>query len=239
MTKDELKEFAASEDGSAIMAEFLQEAGYRSTESVQGLENKKNELLGKLKKASDKNKAIDQLFQEYDIVDAEDLSSKLATLAGAKEKESDLEKLQRRLEIIEKTASEADKKAAEERARRVSSEKRAGIVSALKNAHVDDVSFDMLIPYFDGLVTAEEDEAGKVSLFVDSDTGQSPLNSFVDEWSKTDKAKQFIKAPSNSGGGSGGPGTGGSGKQRTLEDISKIADRDERLKALKELGVSM
>jgi hypothetical protein len=236
MTLDELKEFAASDDGKSIMASYLEESGYKSKDDIQGLVNKNGELLGKLKKANEANNSTLEVFNKYDIVDSEDLAGKLATLASAQSNESELEKVARRLEIIEKTAKEAESRAASEKALRAESEKKAQIVTALKNAHVDDASFDYLMPYFGGIAKIEEAD-GKINLVVDSDDGSSPFNSFVDEWSKTDKAKQFIKAPSNSGGGSGGPGAGSSGTTKTLEDIAQIADRDERLKAMAELGI--
>ena len=90
------------------------------------------------------------------------------------------------------------------------------------------------MPYFDRLVKVE-DEDGKINLVVDSDDGPSPFNSFVDEWSKTDKAKQFIKAPNNSGGGASGPG-GVNSSNMTLEQIAAMPNREDRLKAMSELG---
>ena len=231
----ELQEFMGTDDGKSAVSKWLEETGYRSKDDITGLENKKNELLGKLKRANDDKAGLLDVFKKYDIVDSEDLAGKLATLASARSNESDLEKMVRRLEIIEKTA-EVDKKAAEtEKALRVNSEKKGGILSALKNAHVDDASFDFLVPYFDNIVKAQEAD-GKVNLVVESDDGSSPLNSFIDEWSKTDKAKQFIKAPSNSGGGSGGPGGGSSGTAKTLEDIAAMPNREDRLKAMESLG---
>lgn len=234
MTIEELKEFAGTEDGAAIVADFMKDAGYLSKDDISGLENKKNELLGKLKKAQGEKEATLKLFEKYDIVDTEDLGSKLATLANAQSNESDVEKLQRRLEIIEKSAKAAEDRANAEKVLRTASEKKAQIVSALKEAHVNDESFDVLLPYFDRLVKTEEAD-GKINLIVDSDDGPSPFNSFVDEWTKSDKAKQFIKAPSNSGGGAGGPG-GSSSANMTMEQIATMPNREDRLKAMAELG---
>ena len=192
--------------------------------------------MGKLKKATESNRSVLDLFQKYDIIDTEDLESKLTTLASAKSTETDLEKLQRRLEIIEKTAKEAEERANMEKSKRANSEKKAQIQSALKKVHVDDVSFEILLPYFDRMVKTEEDDAGRINLIVESDDGSSPFSSFIDEWSKTEKAKQFIKAPANRGGGAGGPGGVSSGLNMTEEQIAKLPTRAERLKAMDELG---
>ena len=238
MTLDELKEFSETDDGKAVMSSFMEETGYRSKDDVQGLENKKNELLGKLKKSTDSNRSVLELFKKYDIIDNEDLEGKLTTLASAKSNETDVQKMQRRLEIIEKAAKESDERANMEKSKRATSEKKAQIQSALKEIHVDDVSFDILLPYFDRMVKTEEDENGKINLIVESGEGSSPFSSFVDEWSKTDKAKQFIKAPSNRGGGSGGPGNASGGQSMTLEQISQMPNRNDRLAAMAELGAN-
>jgi len=89
MTIDELKEFAGTEDGAKVVAEYMTESGYRSKDDITGLENKKNELLGKLKKAQGDKEATLKLFEKYDIVDTDDLDGKLATLAKAQSNESD------------------------------------------------------------------------------------------------------------------------------------------------------
>jgi hypothetical protein len=93
------------------------------------------------------------------------------------------------------------------------------------------------MPYFDRLVKVE-DEDGEINLVVESDDGQSPFKSFVEDWSKTEKAKAFIKAPANRGGGAGGPGGNGGGKL-TLDDIEKMPDREARLKAMADLGAEI
>jgi len=77
---------------------------------------------------------------------------------------------------------------------------------------------------------------GKINLIVESDDGPSPFSTFVDVWSKTDKAKQFIKAPANSGGGAGGPGGSSNQGNMTLEQIAKLPSRAERNKAMDQLA---
>ena len=231
----ELDEFMENEEGKTIVSGWLKEAGYRSADDIAGLEHKKDELLGKVAKSQKDKAALNELYTKHGIVDADDLDLKLAMLEGAEAKGTEMEKLQRRLEIIEK-AAETDKKLAEtERALRVSSEKKAQILSELKKAHVNDESFDYLMPYFNGLVKAE-DEDGKINLFVDTGDGPSPLNTFIETWSKTDNAKQFIKAPGNSGAGSTGAGGSGTAAETDLAKIEKLPPA-ERMKAYKELGI--
>jgi len=229
----ELKEFIESEDGKAAVDGWLTESGYKSADDISGLENKKNELLGKLKKANEFKSSVDSLFKQHNIVDSDDLAGKLATLADAQTNESDHEKTVRRLEILEKTYAEAEKRAESEKTLRVESEKKAQILSALKNAHVDDGSIDIVTPYFTRMVKNEE-VGGKINLIVDTDDGPSPIDAFVEAWSKTDKAKPFIKAPSNTGGGATTPG-GSSPAQLTQEQIAAIPDRKVRLEKMAEL----
>jgi hypothetical protein len=238
MTEAEFQEFAESEEGKALINGYVSKAGYKSAEEIAGLERKKDELLGKVSKSQKDKAALTELFDKYGIVDTEDLGGKLATLAGSESKLSDFDKLQREIEIIKKSAKEAQDKADREKALRASSEKKAQIVQALKGAHVNDDSIDVLLSYFSEKAKVEEDGTGKINLIVDSDDGSSPFSSFVEEWSKTEQAKQFIKAPGNSGAGSGGPGRGGSYSGMTLEQIAEMPDRNERLKAMAELGNS-
>jgi len=228
----ELNEFMESDNGKTVINEWLKESGFRSAEDVTGLENKKDELLGKVAKSQKDKAALGELYKKHGIIDADDLDLKLAMLEGAEAKGSEMEKLQRRLEIIEKTAKDSDARATREKALRADSEKRAQIISALKGAHVNDDSIDVLLPYFSGQVKVEEDDNGKISLIADTGDGLSPLKEYIDTWSKSEKAKSFIKAPSNSGAGSGGPGDGKPGAVKTMEQISKLTNRAERIAAM-------
>jgi hypothetical protein len=229
----ELGEFVDSEDA-AVVTEYLASKGYKTAEDIAGLERKKDELLEKVSKGQANKKATTELFDKYKIVDLDDLSVKLATLAGAQEKESDLENMARRLKLIEQTAEEDKERAGQEKALRVNSEKKSQILSALKGVHVDDVSLDLLSPYFANKVNIEE-ENGKINLVVTTDDGSSPLKSFIEDWSKTDEAKRYIKAPANFGGGSNGSG-GGGGVVMTQEQIAALPNRNDRLKAMAELA---
>lgn len=235
-TLAELKEFANSDEGKAVIASFVDESGYKTADDIAGLERKKNELLEKVAKANGDKKTITELYDKYGIIDSDDLAAKLATLADAGAKGSELEKLQRRFDAIERAAKQAEERAASEKALRAESEKRSQILSGLKEAHVNDESIDVLIPYFERLVKAEEGDGGKISLVVDTDAGPSPFKSYVQDWSKTDKAKTFIKAPANKGGGSGGPG--GDGMVMTEEQIAAMPNRKDRLEAMAKLAAT-
>lgn len=227
---NELKEFLGTDEGKAAFTE----AGYRDSESIAGLENKKNELLGKVKRnQEDKQKIID-VYKKYDIIDEKDLAEKLGTISKSKANETELEKAMRRIEIIEKTANEANERASLEKSRRATSEKKAQIITALKEAHVNDVSLEVLESFFSGITEVEEDESGKISVIVQSDDGQSPLKSYIKDWSKTEQAKSFIRAPGNSGGGASGSSTG-SEQSDNLEEIAKLPE-EQRIKRLTELG---
>ena len=232
----ELDEFMENEEGKSIVSGWLKEAGYRSAEDIAGLEHKKDELLGKVAKSQKDKAALNELYTKHGIVDADDLSLKLAMLEGAEAKGTEMEKLQRRLEIIEKTAKDADARASREKALRADSEKRAQIISALKGAHVNDDSIDILMPYFSGQVKIDEDDNGNINLTVETVDGPSPLKAYVDTWSKTDKAKIYINAPGNSGAGSTGAGGSGTAAETDLAKIEKLPQA-ERMKAYKELGI--
>ena len=234
----ELAEFMESDEGKEAVSGWLKESGFRSAEDVTGLEHKKDELLGKGAKSQADKKALNELYKKYGVIDADDLDLKLAMLEGAEAKGTEMEKLQRRLEIIEKTAKDSDARAEKEKALRADSEKRAQIISALKGADVNGDSIDVLLPYFSGQIKVDEDENGKINLIVDTDDGPSPLNTFVEAWSKTDKAKIYINAPGNSGAGSSGAGSGATGQQKTYEQINDIPDRQERLKEMAKLAAN-
>jgi len=232
----ELNEFIGSDEGKTAVSDWLKEAGYRSAEDIAGLERKKDELLGKVSKSQKDKAALTEVFDKYGIVDIEDLGGKLTTLAGSESKLSDFDKLQRKIEVIEKTAKDAEDRATRAQALRANSEKKAQIVQALKGAHVNDDSIDVLLPFFTGKVKVEEDDTGKINLVVDSDSGSSPFSSYVEEWIKSDQAKSFIKAPGNSGAGASSPGSGGKSGNMTIDEINNLPSRTERLKAMAELA---
>ena len=234
MTKDEFKEFADSDEGK----DFLAESGFKSAEDIAGLSRKNEELLGKVAKSQKAKAQLTEVYDKFGIIDAEDLKAKLATLEKSEETASDHDKLQRRLEIVEKAAKDADERAKVEKALRADSEKRAQITSGMKGVHVNDASFDVLMPYFSQRAKVTESDNGTINLVVESDDGSSPFNSYIEEWSKTDNAKQFIRAPGNSGAGASGPGSGSNSGNMTMEEIARIPNRQERLKAMDKLEES-
>ncbi len=234
----ELEEFIGSEDGKSAVSEWLKEAGYKSADDIAGLERKKNELLIKEAKSQKAKATLTAVYEKYGIVDIDDLGEKLATLEGTKEKISDFDKLQRKIEQIEKAAKDAGDRADREKALRANSEKSAQITSAMKSVHINDMSFDVLMPYFNNMVKIEESDNGKINLIVESDDGSSPFSEFIETWSKTDKAKTFITAPSHSGGGANGPGSGATGTQKTMEEIAAMPNQQDRLREMAKLGQS-
>lgn len=234
MTADDLKEAWGTEDGKAAIAEFLAGQGFKAEDEVQGLINKRDELLGKLNKAKTEKNAFHETLVKYGIADVEDLGGKLAKLEAADASLSDLEKLQRRIEIMERESAEAKESAKKANNLRMSAEKKAQITAAMKEAHVDDESFDVLYDHFDKIAKVA-DEDGNLTIVVETDDGQSPIKSFIGDWSKTDKAKRFVKAAANGGGGAHGPGAAG-GSQMSLDDIEKIQDRTARMEALEKFG---
>lgn len=232
----ELNEFMERDDGKSAVSEWLKESGYRSADDVSGLEHKKDELLGKVAKSQKDKAALNALYTKHGIIDFDDLDVKLAQLKGAEEKGTELEKMQRRLEIIEKTAKDADARASREKVLRADSEKRAQIISALKGAHVNDDSIDILMPYFSGQVKIDEDDEGGINLTIETTDGPSPLKAYVDAWSKTDKAKIYINAPGNSGAGAAGAGASGGAAEADLAKIEKLP-QSKRIEAYKRLGI--
>jgi hypothetical protein len=194
-----------------------------------------------------KSKTIADLLEQGGIFspddDIETIKQKLQK-AVPSDKYSELEVKLRRMEkqLSEKdTAEKALSAQVEaERAKRYNAEKERKILSAMSAANITDESKDMVLNFFSSKTKVSETD-GKLNIFYEDEEGLNPtVDSYIQSWAKTDKAKPFIKAPVSSGAGiTGSNGTGG-GKM-TAEQIVAMYPGDQnrglRAKMYKEHGV--
>lgn len=183
---------------------------------TQGLKDKRDELLGKVKTLTDGQKAIqDQL----DEIKAE----KDAAIAEAAGKKGDVETIKKQLE--EKHAKEIKKLTDERDALKSQREKLlidGGLADALDKANV--------APQFKDAVKALIRAGNKVEI-VEGDTPSvtidgKPMNEFVSGWAQGDQGKHYIAADDNSGGdtkakGRTDPAKGGAKKKSEMSHVER------------------
>jgi hypothetical protein len=83
-------------------------------------------------------------------------------------------------------------------------------------------------------VLFRSDDTGKLSIIIDDGEQSLAVNDYIKRWSETEKAKNYKKAPVNSGAGTS---TGGKlSPKMTMEEIALLPPI-EMVKALKENGL--
>jgi len=223
INKDEIQEYFNSDDGKAVFEELLKNEiankGYKAPEEITGLSNKNRELLA--------------------IMDVEDLDNFLSTSPQKKTESEEinrkLQRLERELEAERKSKADYETALKQQKEKFFNAEKQTAILKALSAVGVDESATDVLSVYFDRLAKVEEDETGNLSILADDGVQSKSLIDYVSEWSKTDKAKNYIKATSNAGAGTVGSKLQSKAKM-TREQIAQLPDRAERYKAMKENG---
>lgn len=224
---EEFKEFLESEEGQKFLdnalSEKVKENGYKSQEEVQGLVNKNKELLGKVKKAKDSSisedsKKLLNMLNEHEITDEEELSNFLEKSTESTKGSDDLgrqfKRLQKDFENLTTQLNMEKERANMEHEMRISSEQKVVLTTALKKAGVKENAFDMTYAYFNGLTAKEMNEDGSFSFVAKDAEGLSPdITKYIDEWSQSDNAKEFIQQPINQGAGNP---LGGNSKGTTI-----------------------
>lgn len=233
MEIDEVKEAFETEEGKALITEYLkahgEEIGYIPKENIDGLVSKKNELLGKLaqlkkRTVGDDEKLLLDTLRELGIMDIE-------SLKGLKEKETGKSEAELKAVKFERENKELADRLKKESEARKTAEKRFSLIRELEALNVDPETMPVLLDHFDKRTGAEEED-GKIKIVgFDTDGLSLPLNSFIKEWSKTEAAKRFIRAPESTGGGSGGPGSSGA-STITRKDFEALGPDDQMKTAL-------
>jgi hypothetical protein len=243
ITKEQLQEYSNTDEGKQLFSELMKaqakELGYVTPDEVQGLINKRNELLDKVK-ALKNEKNSDPLLtnlQKHGIYDVNDLESLLSTSPSGKksdEIESKLKQFERELGQERKAKLELESSLNKQRERFHNAEKQSAILKALGAAGIDESAHDILSVYFDRIAKVEEDDTGKLNILADDGEQSLGLHDYISKWSQTDKAKNYKKAPVNSGAGTS---TGGKlSPKMTMEEIALLPPA-EMVKALKENGL--
>jgi len=245
ITKEQIQEILNSDEGKALFQEAfkaeVQAKGYRTPEEIDGLNNKNRELLGKLKELKEQKNSNPLLtkLEKYAIYSEEDLEGVLSASSTSKgkadETERTLKKYERELEILRKEKADYETLAQKTKERYFQSEKQKAILSSLANAGIDESAHDILSVYFDRLTQVEED-GDKLSMIADDGAQRIPLGDYIKKWSTTDKAKHYIKAPSNSGAGTSGTGGVKPSGKMSLDQIEAIQDSKARAQAMIENG---
>lgn len=208
----------------AELSEWAKEQGYRSSDEVEGLVKKKDELLQKVSKlnretTSEEQRRILETITELGIDSADDIKQ----LFDGKSKGGDSEEFERKLKRLQKE-SEQHKQAYEtERTQRLSYAKENAIVKALKEAGIKDSAFDLAYAYFDRVAQVEESD-GKVNVVAQDSEGLGPpINKYITEWAKSDAAKDYVRKPVNAGAGVGGAPSGDvGGKELTVSEFVRL-----------------
>jgi predicted lipoprotein with Yx(FWY)xxD motif len=188
----------------------LEEARTEHEAEVEGLRNKRTELLDKLKKAragegGGDTAEIDRLENELETVKGE-LRTATANLRQAKR---DIETVTAERDTARQTAETEGTFA-----RDLVIEN--GLTAALTEANVAPQFMPAAVALLKGQVEVKADDKGKRQAFA----SDKPLGEFVKEWAQGDQGKHYVAAPNNSGGGSGGAGQGG-GSAKKISEMSE------------------
>lgn len=178
--------------------------------SVEKLETKNGELIAankKLKKERDENSSK--------ITEYEEELEELKKSNGSQDFDAKLEKETKKL-----TKEITDLKSQNENLKRESENDliERSLSSALVKANISSEHFDAveaLLKSKNKMVVDETDREVKV--------GDKSLNEFVTEWSQGDVGKRYVAVKTNTGGGAGGSGKGGTGN----EDLLKMSAKEK------------
>lgn len=219
MTPEEFKEFLKDEKNQGVFKEIVSALGYKSEEEIKGLIDKKDELLGQLRKVKDERENLKKRLDEIDIDEYIDLKN---SKAKNSDKDNDLsrklEKLNAELEAERKARTETE------------AEYNNTLISQALTAEIAD-KFD---PAHRAILTEAflrkakiENENGKKTVVIDDGKYGLPVNEFFKSFADSEQGKPYLIKPINAGAGSQ-PLSGGADK--TSFKRSEITANEETRK---------
>lgn len=188
----ELKEFFQADENKAILQEIAKEHGFEAPDDIQGLKSKNAELIGKMKKLSDRAKELEDKISGIDFEEYEELKVKKdksnpddKTLRELKKLQSDLEK-----ERGEKTRLTGD-------FHRLLKEQ--ALSRAFKESNIDPIHESLLQSAFLGKARIDDD----LQVIIDDGGLGLPIKDFFKQWSESETGKVYVAKPINAGTQSG------------------------------------
>jgi len=193
MTPEEFKEFMQDEKNQETFKGIVSALGYTSEEEVKGLIDKKDELLGQLRKVKDERESLKKRLDEIDIDEYIDLKN---SKAKTPDKDNDLA---RKLEKLNADL-EAERKARAD----IEAEYNNSLISQALTAEIAD-KFDpahraILTNAFLGKAKIETDN-GKKTVVIDDGKYGLPVNEFFKSFAESDQGKPYLIKPVNAGAG--------------------------------------
>ena len=193
MTAEEFKEFMQDEKNQETFKGIVSALGYKSEEEVKGLIDKKDELLGQLRKVKDERESLKKRLDEIDIDEYIDLKN---SKAKTSDKDNDLS---RKLEKLNADI-EAERKARAD----IEAEYNNSLISQALTAEIAD-KFDpahraILTNAFLGKAKIETDN-GKKTVVIDDGKYGLPVSEYFKTFAESDAGKPYLIKPVNAGAG--------------------------------------
>jgi len=190
--------------------------------ALERVRGEKTALQAKLDEANTRLKDIPEDFdieeyhrlQELDDIDPKDKEK-------AKEKrderlQSQRQQYEQRIATMKKEYEEAlaarDSDLERERNERASEHAERQLDAALDKAGIDPKFKRAVRAMHKDSVKSRREDDGSITAFIETDLGETDVDSFVENWSKSDEGKTFVivpSGPSANGGNSRRPGSGG------------------------------
>lgn len=175
---EEFKELLNNEDTKTEVISLLNDMGFESSDSVEGLKNKRTELLGK-------NKALKNKLSEY-----EERLAELEELSAGDNSEKEDQKINREIAQLQKQLEKVMQEKQSIESNYTNIIKQNTVSKALKDAKIDSKHFEILESALQSKISLEDGQA-----FIED----TPINEYLSEKVKKDWSV-YVEKPVNNGG---------------------------------------
>lgn len=248
MDKEKLKAILSEIFGEDVAGELVDKATDTVFSEIENLVKVKDQLRKQARTLEKKLKDFDGV----DLEEIESLRSELEELREAAEsgqgesgkglsveereaiERRAVKKVQDQLDALQKRYDSLDEQHQESVAKYHNTLIERDLRQAIKKTNVKSEAEDLIYKAFRSDAQVEvDDEGAEFVHFKNKDGLKLPPEEYLADWGKTDAAKEFIKAPENSGGGAHGGGSSGRSKSMTRVQFEAL-DPAARQKALED-----
>lgn len=222
MTLEEFQEFLKDDGNRQVFIEVAKSIGFESQEEIQGLRNKRDELLGTNKKMKEKIAEYEKMLDKIDIEEYNDLKLK----NDNKSQGDEFSKLQREFKKLSETYEKVNSEKTALEAEYNNSIISSTISSILDEVGIDPVHKGLLTTAYKGKAKIERDDSGR-NVIIDDEGGLGlPAKEFFKKFVETETGKIYVRQPENRGASSGNIKPSGSVKTMKLSDFNTMLPKD-------------
>lgn len=224
LTQEEIRDFFQKEENKELFTEVAKSMEYQSKEDIDGLVNKKNQLLGEVRNYKDKFNEAQKRLDEFDLDGYNSYIESQKSQGQGSESTSIQRENKKLADLLAK--EQANREKFENNFKKIV--KRDELQKAYRDNNIDPKHYDLLLDAHLSKAKVEIEENGNNVYFDDGEGLGLPVNEHIKKWIENGTGKEYLTKPENSGANSRSFSSGGS-KTMSQSEFNNLSNANRAI----------